>query len=503
MTGRTLAAAALAAAFSISSAGAQLWDARDLFLPRPPEEPDAGTDEFGGAVASCDYDEDGYDDLAVGWPAYGSGDGAVSFLRAHPAGGFRQAVTYLGSDGERLGEAIVCGHFHGDATWQVAVGGPGFLQDGIREGRVRLFNWVAGSTSDGVLQQSLAGVVGAPEEGDEFGAALAAGDWNGDGVDDLAVGSPGEAIGVLDDAGAVTFFYGVETSGIGIEGNTIWHKDIAGVGGDPAAGERLGEALAAFDANCDGFDDLAIGVPSQTVAGVSEAGTVYAVVGSNDGLVPAELVILDTTSFTQPGTEVPTDGDRFGAVLASVGDYFNDGCGGLAIAAPDREVDGHDDAGAIYIRRLHIATSRYYTRLAVGPSAGTGDHFGSAFATGDWDHDGRGDLAIGVRGNDPLLTDLTGGIYVMLSLGNEPDPDNAYLIQPRPTLAMSEGLVDDGALGAALATGDFDGDGWDDLASGTPNGDDSEAVNRGGVEVLFGALFAADFEGGNAGEWAQ
>ena len=58
------------------------------------------------------------------------------------------------------------------------------------------------------LNQNSPNVAGTAETGDLFGSALEAGDFNGDGIDDLAVGAPGEGIGDRDKADMVHIFYG-------------------------------------------------------------------------------------------------------------------------------------------------------------------------------------------------------------------------------------------------------------------------------------------------------
>ena len=115
---------------------------------------------------------------------------------------------------------------------------------------------------------------------------------------------------------------------------------------------------------------------------------------------------------------------------------------------------------------------------------------------------GRLDLVVGMPGNDPALSNLTGGVFVGLSnSGAEPDPGNAQLIVPRSTLGLFEFVTDDGSLGEALVSADFDGDGVPDLAVGLPTADYGDLTNVGGVQILYGGLFAADFEGGNDNEW--
>ena len=62
------------------------------------------------------------------------------------------------------------------------------------------------------------------ESADCFGAALTAGDFNGDGVDDLAIGVPGEDIGGIEDAGVVQIIFG-SASGLTSDGDQFWYQN--------------------------------------------------------------------------------------------------------------------------------------------------------------------------------------------------------------------------------------------------------------------------------------
>ena len=57
-------------------------------------------------------------------------------------------------------------------------------------------------------------VQGVPEERDVFGKVLAAGDFNGDGRKDLAIGTPGESVNGTINAGAVSVLYGATSTAL-------------------------------------------------------------------------------------------------------------------------------------------------------------------------------------------------------------------------------------------------------------------------------------------------
>jgi hypothetical protein len=75
-------------------------------------------------------------------------------------------------------------------------------------------------------------IVGIAEIGDYFGSSVAAGDFDGDGLDDLAVGVPEEDLQIdqenTEDTGVVNVIYGSQGSGLTATGNQVWHQDSDG-----------------------------------------------------------------------------------------------------------------------------------------------------------------------------------------------------------------------------------------------------------------------------------
>jgi disulfide bond formation protein DsbB len=149
----------------------------------------------------------------------------------------------------------------------------------------------------------------AAERGTEVSA-----DFNNDGFADVAIGVPGENVGAIADAGAVTVLYGA-AGGLSAAGNQFWHQNVAGVTDVAETGDRFGSALTAANLGRTLHADLAIGVPGENVGAIADAGAVTVLYGAAGGLSAAGNQFWHQN--VAGVTDIAETGDQFGAALAA------------------------------------------------------------------------------------------------------------------------------------------------------------------------------------------
>ncbi|MFE6399832.1 FG-GAP and VCBS repeat-containing protein [Streptomyces alboflavus] len=156
--------------------------------------------------------------------------------------------------------------------------------------------------------QDTAGVPGADEAGDGFGAAVAAGDVTGDGRADVAVGAPGEQVGTVPGTGSVTLFKGAANGGL--TGGKAWHQETTGVPGVAEKNDQFGSSVRLKDINRNGRADLAIGARGEDIADAADAGAVWVLRGTTTGATTSYAASFNGSDFGAGGA-----GRGFGETL--------------------------------------------------------------------------------------------------------------------------------------------------------------------------------------------
>jgi hypothetical protein len=369
----------------------------------------------------------------------------IAFLHALPAHAISgHALLSAGGSAanDRVGYSVAsAGDFDGDGRPDVMAGGP---TKSTGAGVVLLYS---GAKLGGTPLSFSGGV------SDSAGLSIAsAGDFNGDGYDDVIIGAPGSDVGGTSRGQAYLCLGGPVPN---------LAPDLVFLG--EAAGDQFGWSVAGGrDLNGDGFDDLVIGAPSND-AGGSNSGRAYVFLGSS------------TPNATIDGafTGVLTN-DAFGTSVAIIGDLNRDGYADALIGAPLNDA-GAMDGGAAYVFYGGVTVNGAIDHALLGTVAA--DHFGTSVASlGDWNGDGDIDLAIGAPDAD-LTAPGAGAVFVYRG---GPDMDVAVDVVLTGTSSA------DGFGIAVSSAGDVNHDGYADalvgarLAGSTSNNDGLAYIYLGG-----------------------
>ena len=492
-----------------------------------------GNEEFGSSISTIgDLDGNGAIDLLAGSPGYFDNEKGFS------TGGIR--ILYLESDGtiashavldditgingevvernSRFGASIeVIGDLNGDGSIEIAVGAPLTNASDLlwESGAV----WFISLDSQGKVISAREisgaddGLAGLITRYDRFGESIASvGDIDGDGIEDLIVGAPGDdGESVNDDYlnyGALWVFF------LNADGSIKSYQKIGQDNGGFEAllneGDFFGSSITSLgDLNRDGIPDIAVGSPLDDDDGLSgdsyiDKGAIWILFLNADGGVDSYQKI----SESQGGFNGNIDPrDQFGSSLETMGDLDGDGVIELIVGAiGDEPADGSngsngsnfDDIGGPWILFLNTdGTVKNNKKLILDDGRvklNRGDLFGSAIQfLGDIDEDGAPTLAIGAPFGDDARNNVkenSGSIWFLeieqdIISGDVQKISNLKggLVSPYDEELVTLDMYDQFGSSLALIP-DLDGDGLDELLVGA-TGDDDYYEESGAVYMLY------------------
>ena len=412
----------------------------------------AGDDSGVSASSAGDVNGDGYDDLIIGatgvgsvqgeydmipgpgevYVVYGGATGADLVLDRSTLDGTRGFALTGIANGDMLGLSVSsAGDVNGDGYDDLIIGANGDNQAGET---YIVYGGASAPGTDGVLDLgALNGtngfILNGIDAGDQSGRSVSsAGDVNGDGYDDLIIGSRfADPNG--DSSGETYIVYG-GASAPGTNG-VLDLSDLDGTNGFTLTGsdrnDRVGQSVSsAGDVNGDGYDDLIIGADGANGPdGENLAGEIHVVYGGASA--PGTGGVLDlgalngTNGFTLTGIDAY---DRSGFSVSSAGDVNGDGYDDLIIGAANADPNGDSDAGETYI--VYGGASAPGTDGVLDLSALDGtngfilngidayDNSGrSVSSAGDVNGDGYDDLIIGAYAADPDGDMNAGETYIV------------------------------------------------------------------------------------------
>ncbi len=354
-------------------------------ISRRLDEPGDGDEAtFGVSVAIAgDVDGDGFADLLVGAAGAREARGAVHVFYGSATGVSPQRTTRLadraGVTADWFGAAVAsAGDVDADGFADILVGASGTDRAATDVGVAHVYR----GGPEGIDREPLMIAVPSPSDFDHFAFALTgAGDVDGDGYDDIAIGSPGidvagEIRGV--DRGAVYIFYGSSDGVL----RTAARRLEAPV---PLDDDHFGYAVAgAGDLDADGFADVVVGAPGSDEA-LSDSGTVYVFRGGPRGAAESATVLHDLRVELY---------DRFGTAVAGVGDVDRDGYSDIAVGT-----SGSNRGRGLIYRGGPEGVAGRPTSVLIDPLGNGRNGFAAALAgAGDVNGDGYDDLVVGAAG---------------------------------------------------------------------------------------------------------
>ncbi len=318
--------------------------------------------------------------------------------------------------------------------------------------------------------------------------ALATGDFNADGIDDILVGArfaDGPA-NSRQDAGEAYVVFGARQLPSAV--------DIAAGGQDitlygDSEGGNFGFSAAAGDVNGDGIDDILVGAPTEADRD-GTLGAVYIVFGAGD-----LAGTVDTASGQQDVTISGPGGNAFFGDSVAVGDVNGDRRNDIIVGSTFANDPGRQlaNVGAVFVifgsaglpRTIETAKGQ---QNAVIYAADPFDELGDTVISGDVNGDGIDDIIATAEAADGPNNDRDVAAEVHVVLGR-PDLSGTLRISNGDQDVSIYGAEAHDTLGFSLASGDLNGDVADDIIMGArlADGPLNKRPEAGEVYVVFGS----------------
>ena len=322
---------------------------------------------------------------------------------------------------------------------------------------------------------------------DWSGRAVAYGDINSDGYMDIIIGAPEADPGGRYFAGKVYIIFGSRSPHSTIDLSTkLARINILG----EKVGDNFGRAVASGDINSDGYDDIIIGAHYANPPGGSYAGETYVIFGRSFSLTPY-TIDLNTQS-----ADITICGDNHGDISGRAvksGDINGDGYDDVIIGAQYADPPGKPwdwNAGETYVifgssNPPQIIDLNYQTADITICGDDADERSGWAVASGDINGDEYDDIIIGAYTADPPGGLNAGKTYVIFGF-SPPIPVIIDLCLSSANITVC-GDNEGDQLGRAVASGDINGDEYDDIILGALFARLIEGSYVGGTYVIFGS----------------
>ena len=320
---------------------------------------------------------------------------------------------------------------------------------------------------------------------------MAVGDVDGDGLDDLVIGSrAGNTTYVLyGDAMATT--HGLEMGSPDVLATAT--RIISPIWKESTSERAVSYIVACGDLNGDGFDDVVTGYPFNFVGGA------VTVVYGGPHLRGRAIDLAAPPSDVHRTTITGAEADQCGRSVA-VGDADGDGTEDLIIGSPQRLnlVNGGGITTIVY-----GDSSLVDSALDLSQPAGTygetrmygqtlGDSLGTVVASSDVNGDGYDDVITMAIRDAPPAGESPAVVYIVYGKASLRGTQFSLGASGAVSAAGETRIIgnqDEGAVGFlfSLACGDLDGDGFDDVILGSPSASPSSRTNAGKVTVVWGS----------------